>query len=111
MDIQAKERQNLNVHAEVQDLIAAQVEIADKYGGPVVATPAVIYKRMKKSGKTGRRTQVGEMIIAMPLYAYLSDMEIAHGVRFDRFKEDIEMLVASEFEDKEVETDEVNEEE
>ncbi len=68
LDIQAKERQNLNVHRVLTLLQAAQVEIAQKQGiDEVLAIPVVVNKRVEKKGKTGRRTQVGDVQITLTL--------------------------------------------
>lgn len=72
LDIQAKERQNLNVNTVLQDLIEAQAILEEKHGFPRVATPVVVWRRMKRSeGKSRRRMQEGPIIIAMELEEFL----------------------------------------
>lgn len=79
LDIQAKERQNLNPHAVLMDLMEAQVEISKRFAAGVVpqATPVVVWKKMRKLA-SGRRQQVGPTIIAMPLDDYLRDIDTAY---------------------------------
>jgi Holliday junction resolvase len=77
-DIQAKERQNLNVHKIVDDLVNAQFQIALKNGGPVVAIPLVVYKRVERRGDTGKRMQVGPVIVALPLDDFVYIVEGAN---------------------------------
>lgn len=67
-DVQAKERQYLNVHKVLEDLIAAQARIAEKQGvDSPVATPLVVFKRVEPRGKSGKRMQRGPVMAALPL--------------------------------------------
>ncbi len=75
LDVQAKERQNLNVHKVLRDLIEAQAVIAAKQGTHPWAVPAVVYKHVEKRGDSGRRTQVGPVMIALPLDDFLQIVE------------------------------------
>jgi Holliday junction resolvase len=82
LDIQAKERQNLNVHRILTLLQAAQVEIAQRQGiDTPVAIPVVIHKRVEKKGKTGRRTQVGDVQITLTLDDFLRIVEMGKRVQ------------------------------
>lgn len=78
-DIQAKERQNLNTHEVLMDLIDAQVEIMGRIDPnySVPAIPLVIYKRMQKRGETGRRTQRGPVTVTMRLEDFAQIVERA----------------------------------
>lgn len=70
--IQAKERQNLNVHTVLMDLIDAQNVIGSRDGFEPVAIPIVVWKRVEKKGDTGRRMQKGPVLVALPLEAFLA---------------------------------------
>ena len=67
IEVQAKERQNLNVHKTLVDLIRAQGLIP----GSDFATPAVVFKHVVKTGDTGRRMQEGPVTITLPLDDFL----------------------------------------
>ncbi len=74
LDIQAKERQQLNVHKTLVDLIRAQ----PLCGGPqdgVWATPAVVYRHMEKRGS--KRMQEGPITITLPLNEFLALVDLA----------------------------------
>lgn len=67
-DIQAKERQQINISKVLVDLVQAQHEIASRQGlDAPVATPLVVYKRVEKRGQTGKRMQVGPVMAILPL--------------------------------------------
>lgn len=73
IEVQAKERQNLNIHRTLVDLIRAQGLIP----GSDFATPAVVYKHVEKQGDSGRRMQEGPITITLPLDDFLALVETA----------------------------------
>jgi hypothetical protein len=82
IEVQAKERQNLNVHKTLVDLIRAQGLIP----GSDFATPAVVYKHVEKQGDSGRRMQEGPITITLPLDDFLTLVRMSSegGVDVDR---------------------------
>jgi len=68
LDIQAKSRQNLNVHGTLVDLIRAQGLVP---GQSEWAVPCVVYQHVEKTGPTERRMQEGPITITMPLDDFL----------------------------------------
>ena len=73
LDVQAKERQSLNVHGVLVSLIRAQGVIDAKQGqrDEAWAIPCVVYKHVEKQGDTGRRMQEGPVTITLPLESFL----------------------------------------
>lgn len=82
-EIQAKERQNLNVHKTLMDLIEGQATVWGRIdsdeGRWNLGIPLVVYKHMEKRGDTGRRTQVGPIMASLPLDDFCSIVEQVQG--------------------------------